>query len=145
MISQLNNDILEYLSYYLNISDISNLKKSCKEFKYIFNNDYFTQRAYQLYSKTFWHKAYSRTPILSKPLTNLENELLRIEKFNKKINELNLKKWEEKDFYEYWGNLEKHNNKKLCNPTIKNRIKNTIKNTIKNRIINKYLNHYRRN
>ena len=33
MISQLNNDILEYLSYYLNISDISNLKKSSKEFK----------------------------------------------------------------------------------------------------------------
>jgi len=133
MLSRLNNDILEYLSYYLNISDISNLKKSSKELKNIFNNDYFTYRAYQLYSKTFWIKAYNRNPILSNPLTSIENELLRLEKFNKKIYELNNKKWEEKDFYEYWENLEKNNNKKL------NKI------TLKNKIINKYLYHYKRN
>ena len=124
MISQLNNDILEYLSYYLNISDISNLKKSSKEFKNIFNNDYFTHRAYQLYSKTFWKKAFNRNPILSNPLTNIENELLRIEKFNQKIEELNYKKLEEKDFYEYWENLEKHNNKKLFKMRLKNKIIN---------------------
>lgn len=125
MLNKLHNDILEYISYYLNIKDISNLKKSNKELKNIFNNKYFIDRAYQLYSKTFWKKAYNRDPILSNPLSNIENELLRIEKFNDKIVELNFKKWDEEDFYEYWKSQENYN-------------KTLSKSQLKNKIINKY-------
>ena len=109
MLYILNNDIIEYISYYLNIIDINNLKKSNKELKNVFNNNYFINRAYELYSKTFWKKAQNRSPHLSKPLNTIEHELLRIEKFNNTINKFNLKKWKEQDFFKYWDTLEKIN------------------------------------
>ena len=118
LIEKLNNDIIQYISYYLNFTDISNLKQVNKEFKKIFNNNYFIIRAYQLYSKTFWDKAFSRNPIISKPLYSFQHELLRIENFNNKLNELEFKKWNEKDFYTYWETIEKNNNKKKINKTM---------------------------
>lgn len=106
MFNVLYNDLLTYISNYLKLQDIVNLKQINKESNNLFDNLYFSQYAAFLYSKEFWKKARNRNPILSNPLKNLQQELLRIEKFNNFLIKRQQLPWTEEQFFEYWESIE---------------------------------------
>ena len=108
---QLNDDIYILISVYLNLNDIVYLKQTNKEFNSCFNDSFFQKYACSLYTKVFWKKAAQRNPILSNPLRNMQQELLRIQTFNNKLMEKGYKPWSENEFIQYWERLEKCFNK----------------------------------
>ena len=55
-----------------------------------------------MYSKDFWQKAYKRPKFYSNPLKNFKMELVRIENFQLMLDKSNIKRWTQKDFYDYW-------------------------------------------
>ena len=55
-----------------------------------------------MYGINFWLKARHRPIKKSKPLKNYKLELVRIEKFQKGLDSLNINRWTKKDFYNYW-------------------------------------------
>lgn len=112
MFEKLNEDIYIYLSNYLTLQDIVNLKQVNKELDKIFDNNYFKEYACFLYSKEFWKKAKERNTKISNPLPNFQQELLRIEKFNNCLVLENQNPWTEKDFFDYWEAIENYFNKK---------------------------------
>lgn len=112
MLPTLHGDLITYISNYLKLQDIVNLKQINKECNNIFDNLYFSQYASFLYSKQFWEKASNRNPILSNPLKNLQQELLRIEKFNNSLIKSQQLPWTEQQFFEYWESIEIYFNQK---------------------------------
>lgn len=112
MIEMLNSDILINISNFLKLVDIVNLKQINRECNETFDNNYFEIYACILYSKEFWKKAESRNPKISNPLPNLQQELLRIEKFNNALIFTQGKPWTEQEFFEYWKANENYFNKK---------------------------------
>ena len=78
----LPNDLLILISYNLNLTDIVSLKQTNKEFNTCFNEIFFQTYACSLYTKQFWEKPDKRNPIISNPLRNMQQELLRIQNFN---------------------------------------------------------------
>tara|TARA_Y100000389_G_scaffold179225_1_gene193055 strand:+ start:578 stop:868 length:291 start_codon:yes stop_codon:yes gene_type:complete len=73
--------------------------------KYIYinlDNIFYNDLAYNLYSRIFWIKASLRPIKKSKPLKNMKQELIRVELFQKHLDNLNGMRWTKKDFYNYW-------------------------------------------
>ena len=69
MLTQLNNDIIIYITTHLSFYDIINITNICKEYYYnIFTDDYFYNLAVSYYSENFWKIANMRSKELSKPL-----------------------------------------------------------------------------
>jgi len=104
MINNLYDDLIIYISYKLDFDSLLNFSITYKNIYYVLNNIFFKNYAINMYSKKFWINAYKRPIINSKPLNNMKKELLRIENFQKKLHEYNIKRWKEKDFYVYWKN-----------------------------------------
>lgn len=102
----LPDDILIFITYNLNLSDIVSLKQTNKECNNCFDDQFFQTYACSLYTKQFWEKAEQRNPKISNPLRNLQQELLRIENFNNVLIKKGFAPWTEKEFILYWDGLE---------------------------------------
>ena len=102
-----NNDIIINISDNLILLDIIKLSVTNKNFHQMFDENFYKILAIKYYTKGFWHKAYQRPKHFSKPLKNIKMELIRIEKFQLMLDKLNIKRWRQKDFYEYWKNNDK--------------------------------------
>ena len=98
----LNSDTVRHISEFLKLQDILNLCIISKENYILFDEIYFKNLAYKMYGKYFWIKAGNRNPILSKPLKNFKLELIRIENFQRNLDNINVSRWTKKDFYNYW-------------------------------------------
>lgn len=51
----------------------------------------------------FWTLAKQHPIKLSKPLKSYKGEIIRIENFQKNLDNLNFNRWTNKDFYDYWS------------------------------------------
>ena len=100
----LNNDILYYLSFKLDLNNLLNFSIINKNNYKLFDNLFYTKYAIHKYSYEFWIKAYKRPIIYSKPLKSIKLELIRIENFQRGLDILSLNRWTKKDFYDYWSN-----------------------------------------
>ena len=109
----LPNDLLILISYYLNLTDIVALKQTNKECNTCFNDLFFQTYACSLYTKEFWKKAELRNPIISNPLRNMQQELLRIQNFNNILIKKGYGPWSEKEFILFWEGLEESFNNKI--------------------------------
>jgi|MDSW01.1.fsa_nt_gb predicted nucleotide-binding protein (sugar kinase/HSP70/actin superfamily) len=99
----LNCDIIRHISNFLNLDDILNLSIVCKDlYIYTFDNIYYMNLAYTYYGKDFWIKASQRNTKASKPLKNFKLEIIRIENFQRDLDNINITRWTHKDFYDYW-------------------------------------------
>ena len=99
----LNSDIIRHISNFLNLDNILNLSIVCKNFYiYTFDNTYYMNLAYTYYGKDFWTKARLRDVSISKPLKNFKLEIIRIENFQRDLDNINVSRWTHKDFYDYW-------------------------------------------
>lgn len=103
----LNYDIIYKISYYLNFDSILNLSIVNKNYNIIFDDNYYQNLVFLYYTKKFWEIASKRPIKLSKPLKNFKKEIIRIEKFQKTLDNLNLSRWNNNDFYCYWKSQEK--------------------------------------
>lgn len=109
----LPNDLLILISYNLNLTDIVALKQTNKECNTCFNDIFFQTYACSLYTKQFWEKADKRNPIISNPLRNMQQELLRIQNFNNVLIKKGFDPWTENEFILYWEGLEECFNNKI--------------------------------
>lgn len=101
--NNLNHDIIYLISSYLQFNNILQLSIVNKYMNYIFDDKFFEYLSIFCYSENFW-KLASRRPIkLSKPLKNFKQELIRIENFQRTLDNLNYQRWTQKDFYNYWN------------------------------------------
>ena len=99
----LNCDIIYIISYYLNFYQILNFSIINKYFNEIFNEQYFKNLSIIYYTEEFWILAKRRPIKLSKPLKNFKKEIIRIENFQRTLDNLNYNRWTNKDFYNYWN------------------------------------------
>tara|TARA_Y100000022_G_scaffold181324_1_gene173900 strand:+ start:2252 stop:2563 length:312 start_codon:yes stop_codon:yes gene_type:complete len=99
---KLNSDTEIYITEFLNFEDILNLSISCKENYNLFDNTFYKNLAFKYYGRCFWLKAKCRNPDISKPLKNFKLELIRIENFQRNLDNINVSRWTKKDFYDYW-------------------------------------------
>lgn len=108
MFEILPNDIIFIIICNLtNIYDVINLSSIDKKTYGLFDDNMYLYWGRNLYTKEFWEKAESRTPITYKPYINMKTELLRIEVFQKHLIKHGLEIWNNQDFYNYWECLEK--------------------------------------
>lgn len=105
--NELCEDLTIYITMYLNLSDTFNVLYTKKPIYKISDSLFWKQKAYSLMGNTFWRKAHYRPIQTSKPLMSYKQELLRINKFQKKISELTKKEWTNNCFYEYWKAIDK--------------------------------------
>lgn len=99
---KLNLDTTRHISEFLKFDDILNFSISCKENYKTFDEIFFKNLAYKYYGICFWLKARCRNPIVSKPLKNFKLEIIRIENFQRNLDNINITRWTKKDFYNYW-------------------------------------------
>ena len=103
---QLNNDIIRYISSYLDLTDIINFSNTCKYIYNTLDNKFYEEIAISLYSEEFWIKAKMRSKKKSKPLGSIKKELLRLDHFQK-IVELHFSyKFTITDFYDCWRTID---------------------------------------
>ena len=98
----LNYDILFSIANCLDFNNIINFSIINKENYLIFDDLFFTNLAFKMYTVNFWIKALERPFRLSKPLDKIKDELLRIQKFQSILDSYNVKRWSNNDFYRYW-------------------------------------------
>lgn len=110
-----NDDIIRYIAYKLDFYSILNFSIINKNNYNSLDNNFYHNLAYIYYTKEFWDRAKKRPIHYSLPLKSVKKELIRIENFQKSLDELNNTRWTEKDFYDYWNNNDKYyiNNKRL--------------------------------
>lgn len=108
----LDYDVLREISYKLNLDSILIFSLVNKQIYSALDNVFYKNLAYNYFDRNFWTKAYLRPSRSSKPLKNIKNELIRIELFQKNMDDLNVNRWIKKDFYDYWLYADKKNNGK---------------------------------
>ena len=98
----LGRDLIRNIAFGLKFTEI--LKFSViNTFLYkTIDNIFYKKLAVIYYSKNFWNRALERPIFFSKPLNNIKMELIRIEKFQLTLEKHNIKRWCQKDFYDYW-------------------------------------------
>lgn len=94
-------DVVQCILVKLDIKDLCELDRSYPLPDYIWK-----EKAYAQYGKEFWKKAKERPEESSKPLQTWKEELLRIENFQKMLNDFGNRPWLEDDFYSYWNLLD---------------------------------------
>lgn len=95
-------DLIRYISFFLKFQDILDFSIITKDTYKALDNLFYKNLAYNTYGVCFWLKASCRNPIVSKPLKNFKLELLRIENFQRNLDNINISRWTKKDFYNYW-------------------------------------------
>ena len=104
---KLNEDLFKLTANNLTLKEILKYSIVNKNLYQIFDENFYKRLAIKYYTKDFWEKAYKRPTFYSKPLKNTKMELIRIENFQLMLDRLNLKRWVQKDFYNYWKNNDK--------------------------------------
>lgn len=100
--NRIPSDLILHISSFMKLKDILQFSITCKEFYTQFDNLFYKNLAYQMYGICFWLKALCRPHTFSKPLDNFKLEIIRIENFQRKLDNLNISRWTKKDFYNYW-------------------------------------------
>jgi len=108
-LSLLPLDIIFVIIYNLNnVHDVINLSAINQEIYCNFDDSIYLYWGRNLYTKEFWDSASMRSPIISKPLTSMKTELLRIEIFQNHLIKHGMEMWTKEDFYKYWECLERY-------------------------------------
>jgi len=102
MINILNADIIRNLAYNLDLLSILNLSQVDRINYYSLDELFYQCYAVFIYGEEFWIRARMRPIQKSRPLLTVKRELIRIELFQKMLDSLNINRWTQKDFYDYW-------------------------------------------
>lgn len=103
----LNEELFKLTADNLTLKEILQYSIINKNLYQTFDENFYKRLAIKYYTKHFWEKAYKRPTFYSKPLKNTKMELIRIENFQLLLDRLNIKRWTQKDFYDYWKNNDK--------------------------------------
>lgn len=113
--NNLNNDIIYYISFKLDFNSLLNFSIIDKNNYQLFDNKFYKYYAIKIFTYDFWIKAEKRPIMYSNPLKNIKMELIRIENFQKNLDNINIKRWTQKDFYDYWKHRDEYCFKKNYN------------------------------
>ena len=89
-------DLILYISSFMRLNDILQFSITSKELYTQFDNLFYKNLAYQMYGICFWLKAKCRPQIRSKPLGKFKLEIIRIENFQRNLDNLNISRWTKK-------------------------------------------------
>jgi hypothetical protein len=124
--NNLDDDMLYYMSFKLDLNDLLNFSIINKNNYKAFDQKFYKYYAIYKYSNEFWIRAYNRPIFYSKPLKNIKMELLRIEHFQRGLDNLNINRWTKKDFYDYWDYDYKRKNKNYSIDYLMNNVLNIL-------------------
>ena len=99
---KLSCDLVELIMKSLQLDDILLFSITNKEYHKMLNNLFYLNLAIDIYDKEFWVKAFFRPKIKSKPLNSMKLELIRVERFQKRIYQSISRRWTNDDFYNFW-------------------------------------------
>ena len=102
MLNILCCDITRYLAYYLDLLSVLQFSQINRQNYYCMDDLFYRYYAIVVFGQDFWIKARQRPIQKSRPLISLKQELIRIELFQKMLDNLNFNRWTKKDFYNYW-------------------------------------------
>ena len=95
-------DLIRNIAINMNLNDVLNFSIA-NNFIFKTLDDYFYKiLAHKSWSHLFWELAQLRDYKLSKPLSKWKYELLRIENYQLFLEKNKIKRWTQKDFYNYW-------------------------------------------
>lgn len=100
--NRLGEDLIRLIATFLTFKDLLNFSISNRSFYNSIDDTFFKNYAYQIWSHLFWKLASQRNIKVSRPLSRWKYELLRIENYQKFLELNNIKRWTQKDFYNYW-------------------------------------------
>ena len=114
MILDLQPDIFYNIIYFLfSINDLITLSEVNKYMNKLIDDSYYLHMANILKGHEFWIKAKNRPIERSKPLKNMKLELLRLDSFKRKLNQLGVDEWSNDEFYQFW-NMSDNKYEKYC-------------------------------
>lgn len=99
---KLNDDLIRAIGLILDFDSLLNYSIINKNIYNIFDESMYKKYADNKYGIDFWKKAHYRPIYSSLPLKNTKYELIRIENFQNFLDSLNIERWTQKDFYNYW-------------------------------------------
>ena len=95
-------DLIRDIAINLNLNDVLSFSTT-NNFIFSTLDDFFYKiLAYKTWSHLFWRLAQLRNKNISKPLPKWKYELIRIENYQVFLEKNNIKRWTQKDFYNYW-------------------------------------------
>lgn len=92
-------DIIMNVCSHMNVKDAIHILATNKSLNAYDTNEVFQIIAISQFSSEFWTRASMRS---QEPCSTIKKELLRIERFQQKIEELEGKRWSEVDFFTMW-------------------------------------------
>tara|TARA_Y100000389_G_scaffold179143_1_gene192909 strand:+ start:2298 stop:2642 length:345 start_codon:yes stop_codon:yes gene_type:complete len=98
----LPDDIIINIINMLDFDYIIKLTRINKQINGLLDNLFFYNLAVNYYTYEFWKRAELRPKYFSKPLKNMKQELLRIERFQKLVKKLEKQRWNNEKFYNLW-------------------------------------------
>ena len=94
-------DIIRSILLKLNVEQLKDIDQ-----QFTLPESLWKEKAQIMYGTEFWKKAKARPNETSKPLQSWKEELLRIETFQKMLNDFGNRPWLADDFYSYWNLLD---------------------------------------
>ena len=99
----LNQDLIELITSHLEFQDILILNTVNQFINSTLDNKFYYKIACNMYTPDFWDIAGKRSYIISKPLSLWKHEIIRIEQFQKMLEKIYSKRWNNNEFYNYWN------------------------------------------
>jgi hypothetical protein len=101
--TNLPQELIEEVLRRLSIPSLQTARQVCRSFASIVNDDLFaSKRAIDMYGEEFWVRACARPVHSSQPMRGMINELFRMERFQKRVQKLEGRRFQAVDFYMLW-------------------------------------------
>ena len=98
----LSEDEIRNIAKFLTFNEVLKFSYTNSLCNSAIDNIFYDKLAKSLYGNVFWEKAMCRPILVSTPFFNYKKELLRIEKFQSSLDRINMNRWTNNDFYNYW-------------------------------------------
>lgn len=102
MIEHVPLELLHTTLLNCNVCDVLQVSQTSSRIHKALDDDFYRMYAYAKYSSKFWEDAMARPVFYSQPCKTWKEEVLRMERFQSRIEALLDIRWSEEDFRKYW-------------------------------------------
>ena len=86
----------------LPLRDVLSLRGACRSGWTALDDHFMRQYAHRIFPLGFWRRAMLRPAGTSKPLPSWRREVIRIERFQERLEGMGCPRWGARDFYAWW-------------------------------------------
>lgn len=97
----LPNELIQNICYFLGAKSVFSMMQTCKQFN--LDDTFFKNHCYAVYGVKFWEHARIRPEKFHS--VTWKEEYRKIELFQQMVEELQLRRWQNEDFYRLWQSM----------------------------------------